>query len=392
MGAGQWPVRRGAIVCTALLAVLLVAGCGQAGITVPATDPLQLSSWQLMRSDGQQLLLADGVVPYMLNAPLFTDYAHKLRTVSLPAGQAATVNADGSLDFPVGTVISKTFFYPRAATGVARLADTGADLLPALGEHGGLDLTSVQLVETRLLVHRPQGWVGLPYVWNAEQTEALLEVTGDIKSLTLVHGADATPFAPLPFAYVVPDQNQCGGCHGTNTASKQINPIGPHVANLNRTVGVAYGSSGNTAENQLQLWQQQGLLILDTPVADYPAMVAWQDPQQSLAGRARSYLHSNCGHCHSSTGPADTSGLYLDQLTTNPVRLGECKLPIAAGQGTGGHQYSIVPGEPAESILIYRMQTRDPGAMMPELGRSLVHTEGVDLVSEWIAQLPGGCA
>ena len=391
MPCGSRSGRSNRLVGAALAALLLLAACGQSGITVPATAPLQLSAWGLMNSDGRQLLLAEGVMPYSLNAPLFTDYAHKLRTVSLPAGKAATVNSDGSLNFPVGTVISKTFFYPRTPLGVARSADSDADLLPHLGDYGGLDLAAVQLLETRLLVHQPQGWTGLPYVWNAEQTEAVLEVTGDIKQLNMVDGAEQTAFA-----YIVPDQNQCGSCHGTNTATRQINPIGPHIANLNRTVAKAVAGPVPAADSgpvgQLQLWQQRGLLNLPQPAADYAVMAAWQDPQQPLAARARSYLHSNCGHCHSSTGPADTSGLFLDQATSNPVRLGECKLPIAAGQGTGGHQYAIVPGKPAESILVYRMQTRDPGAMMPELGRSLVHTEGVELVSEWIAQLPGSCA
>jgi hypothetical protein len=126
-------------------------------------------------------------------------------------------------------------------------------------------------------------------------------------------------------------------------------------------------------------------------LSNQPRLVAWQDETQELSERARSYLHSNCGHCHSPTGAGDTSGLYLDIQTQSPVRLGECKLPIAAGQGTGGHRYAIVPGEPTHSILVYRMQTRDPGAMMPEVGRSLVHAEGVDLVSTWIGSLPGHC-
>jgi hypothetical protein len=73
------------------------------------------------------------------------------------------------------------------------------------------------------------------------------------------------------------------------------------------------------------------------------------------------------------------------------MRLGECKLPIAAGQGTGGNKFSIVPGKPEESILVYRMTSIDPGAMMPELGRSLVHDEGVALIADWISEMEGSC-
>jgi hypothetical protein len=156
---------------------------------------------------------------------------------------------------------------------------------------------------------------------------------------------------------------------------------------LNRAIeGIAPGL------NQLAHWQQLGILKQNTTAVEPPRLAAWQDETQDLNDRARSYLEINCGHCHSSTGAGDTSGLYLDIGTSNAVRLGECKLPIAAGQGTGGNRYAIVPGEPEHSILVYRMQTRDPGAMMPELGRSLVHTQGVQLISDWVASLTGDCA
>jgi uncharacterized repeat protein (TIGR03806 family) len=370
-----------------LISVMLCTGCTPGGVMLHDTDPQVLSAWNLMLSDGEQLLLGDGVTPYQLNATLFTDYAHKLRTVSLPAGTQATEQADGSLDFPLGTVISKTFYYPRAVGAVRQVVDPGSELDMTLGQNGGLDLSQVKLIETRLLVRRTSGWVGLPYVWNAEQTQASLEVTGDIKMLTLVNDEAASS---IEFPYIVPDQNQCAGCHSTDTASKQINPIGPKLANLNRDVDATMPDLSRGL-NQLDRWQELGILKLNGTTDEQPRIAAWQDETQDLNDRARSYLDSNCGHCHSSTGAGDTSGLYLDIGTTNPVRLGECKLPIAAGQGTGGHRYAIVPGEPEHSILVYRMQTRDPGAMMPELGRSLVHTQGVQLISDWVASLPGTC-
>ncbi len=330
-----------------------------------------------MSLQSNQLVLHDDVHPYLLNATLFTDYAHKLRTITIPEGHLVTVNSEGSLNFPVGSIISKTFYYPKADSGVLLADDDGNLFKPDAGTRGALDLTKVRLVETRLLVHRQSGWVALPYVWNNEQTEATLEATGDIKSLELVHGPERRRFP-----YIVPDQNQCAGCHGTNTASKSINPIGPKVANLNRN-----GYDGN--QNQLDAWQADGWLELKgNPV---PAMKDWQDTSNTLEDRARSYLDINCGHCHSEQGPADTSGLYLDIATKHKMRLGECKLPIAAGQGTGGNKFSIVPGKPEESILVYRMTSIDPGTMMPELGRSLVHDEGVALIADWISGMEGSC-
>jgi len=63
------------------------------------------------------------------------------------------------------------------------------------------------------------------------------------------------------------------------------------------------------------------------------------------------------------------------------------KSPVAAGKGSGDRMYDIVPGKPEESILTYRMESTDLEAMMPELGRSTVHTEGVALIKEWIASM-----
>ena len=91
-------------------------------------------------------------------------------------------------------------------------------------------------------------------------------------------------------------------------------------------------------------------------------------------------------------GPADTSGLDLSIEATSGPELGVCKLPIAAGSGTGGRLFSIVPGDPDASILLHRVETTNPGAMMPELGRSLQHREGAELLREWIAEMDGACS
>lgn len=48
----------------------------------------------------------------------------------------------------------------------------------------------------------------------------------------------------------------------------------------------------------------------------------------------------------------------------------------------------IVPGAPDASILLYRMESTDPGIAMPELGRATVHKEGVALVRQWIESMP----
>jgi hypothetical protein len=103
-----------------------------------------------------------------------------------------------------------------------------------------------------------------------------------------------------------------------------------------------------------------------------------------LNARARAYLDVNCGHCHSRQGPANTSGLFLDIQEKNSSHLGVNKTPVAAGRGAGDLKFDIVPGQPQNSILIYRMKTNDPAIAMPEIGREQVHKEGVALIEEWI--------
>ena len=71
--------------------------------------------------------------------------------------------------------------------------------------------------------------------------------------------------------------------------------------------------------------------------------------------------------------------------------LGRCKMPVAAGGGTGNRSHDLVPSAPDQSIMIYRMETTNPGQMMPELGRALKHEEGVELLKDWIAEMNGGC-
>ncbi|MEA5668573.1 SO2930 family diheme c-type cytochrome [Stenotrophomonas sp. MH1] len=346
-------------------------------------QPATLDQWHVLRVEGGKLRLNDGVVPYDLNTPLFSDYAHKLRTVWMPEGKAAGYQPENAFDFPVGTILSKTFYYPLPAGGGAdamAVARTPPSQSSLQGEV--LDLSRVRLIETRLLVHRQQGWVALPYVWNREQTIATLKRTGDTVELELVDAAGARE----ALSYQVPDQNQCGGCHITDNRSRKLLPIGPKARNLNRDFDYAGGR-----ENQLAHLARVGYLQGAPAPAQAPRAADATDPQASLDARARAYLDVNCGHCHSRTGPAITSGLWLDAPTRDHLKLGLCKQPIAAGKGTGNRLYDVLPGDADASIIAFRMDSDDPAVMMPELGRAVVHKEGLALIRQWINGLEGSC-
>lgn len=377
---------------TADVVIEATNGSADAGPIFHAVDnPDSLAGWgQLGLIDGA-LRLSDGVTPYELNSALFSDHAQKLRTVWIASDAPAADYSEADVfSFPVGTVITKTFYY-----SLADGAPAGSDRVRSSSEVRAepvwaLSLDGVRLIETRVLVHREDGWDALPYVWNAEQTDASLQRTGDLLQLTFVDASDASETS---FPYVVPNANQCAGCHATDHTRGEVMPIGPKARHLNRDVayrGITDGSAWDPI-NQLDAWRSRGLLVGGPDAVDAPRSAVWTDETQPLDERARAYLDINCAHCHNSVGPADTSGLFLEPSTDLGPHLGVCKAPIAAGTGTGGRRYGIVPGEPDESIFVFRLSTTDPASMMPELGRALTDDAGVALVAGWIESLAGSC-
>ena len=297
-------------------------------------NPKLLSHWNVLSIKSNTLKPHSSSKTYSLNSSLFSDYAHKLRTIWTP-DYTIKYSDDGTINFPVGTVISKTFYYPK------NKADS-IDLTEQINQElDSINLTTHQLIETRLLVKRKSGWVGLPYIWNKEQTEAKLQRFGDVIELS---GIDKNNKLHS-FNYLVPDVNQCAACHqwDMNTG---MQPIGLQTRHLNKNDNIP---------------------------------------------KAKQYLDINCSHCHNPTGPANTSGLHLEAFREISTEYGLCKLPIAAGKGTGGRSFDIDPGHPENSIFTYRMESTDPASMMPELGRSLVHQEGLELIANWIAAMEGQC-
>lgn len=371
----------------ALLAALLLLGCGrtvsQEVAFQPTDNPELLSGWNLFTVANGRITPHKGMIAYELNSPLFSDYAQKWRMIWMPKGVHATWNKDRWFDFPVGTVIAKTFYYtvpagtadPQASPDVVKMA-------PALYQDGvnGLDLKRVRLIETRLLVKRQAGWVALPYVWNADGTDATLERTGGDVPLTFHDGASATSFT-----YSVPNQNQCAGCHVQDYRTRQVEPIGLKTRHMDRRFP---GIGGDM--NQLARLVAVGYLT-GVPGEGRIANVKWDDRAAPVTARAQAYLDINCSHCHNATGAARTSGLWLDAGTSDLRARGLCKPPVAAGRGTGNRGFGMVPGHPEQSIIDYRINSTDPGEMMPELGRALVHKEGTALVHEYIKELVGGC-
>lgn len=334
---------------------LALAGCRResADVHPVLTEPFpeKLSEWHLFRASDPTLVPNTGVIPYDLNTPLFSDYASKYRFVWMPAGTSATYREDGVFDFPVGTILAKSFAFP-------------IDGDPAR-EH---------LVETRLLVHTNEGWFGLPYIWNEAQTEARLDLAPDPVQIRYTDAVAKRH----DFTYFIPNANECKQCHENNHV---MLPIGPKARNLNKDFTYAGG-----AANQLAYWARAGYLRGAPEPPKVPAAAMWSDTSSgTLDARARSYLDNNCAHCHQPGGTAGYTG--VDLRTSADLRtFGVCKSPNSSGR-VGNLSYDLVPGHPEQSILLARMESVRPKEMMPQIGRSVVHEEGAALIREWIKSL-----
>ncbi|TAF67528.1 MAG: hypothetical protein EAZ55_04225 [Cytophagales bacterium] len=342
-----------------VIALFCLAIFSQAKIKTPYVfaPKEKLSDYDFFKGNIAEQNPQEDVIPYQLNTPLFSDYAEKLRFVRLPIGAKATYQPEEVIDFPVGTVIIKTFYYPKDFRN------------PLKGR---------QIVETRLLVKEENTWSAWTYIWNDTQTDAFLEVAGETKEISWIH----TDGKKKTIQYSIPNINQCKGCHNRD---EKMTPIGLSIRQLNGTF--EYTNEGTM--NQLVYWQKHQLISqLPTDSTTWGKIPIWNDPNTgSIDQRARAWLEINCAHCHHPQGPARTSGLFLSYNEKDPIKFGVFKTPVAAGRGSGGLQYSIVPAKPEESILYYRINSTDPGVMMPELGRTIVHQEGALLIKNWIKSL-----
>lgn len=276
----------------------------------------------------------EGLVPYAINAPFWSDGAQKDRYIGLPNGSAIGIDAADDWDFPPGTVIVKNF----------RL--------------------NGRLIETRHLMRHPDGvWAGYTYEWNAAETEATRVRDGKVVD---IDGQD----------WVYPDEAECLRCH---TAIAGV-ALGPETSQMNRDF--TYPQTGRT-DNQLATYD--AVSMFSSPLAGDPATLpALADPADvtaSLDARARAYLHTNCAQCHQPGGPTPVN---LDlRYTTALANTSACDV-VPTSDDLGIDMARIIaPGDAARSVLVARMNVRDDTAM-PPLGSTVVDTDGVQLITDWI--------
>ncbi|MFN3196140.1 MAG: hypothetical protein ACE364_09345 [Chlorobiota bacterium] len=223
-----------------------------------------LSEYDIFKDTPSNLIPSDGFHLLELSSVLFTDYAYKQRLVKVPEGQSISIGEENSMNFPDGTILTKTFYYYNDER------DT------SLGK---------RVLETRLLIKAKDTWNVATYIWNDEQTDAKLDLEGKDTDVTWINKKGST----VSTNYHIPNENECITCHQSNSS---MTPIGTKLRNLNRDI-VRDGVSLNL----LTHLQNVGVLNSIQP-AEAPSIVDYNDLSESLDNRARAYIDMNCAHCH----------------------------------------------------------------------------------------------
>ncbi len=318
----------------------------------------KLSDYNFFKSPLSDMNPVYGVIPYEPISSLFTDYAIKKRFLWMPEGVSANYTADDEIiNFPSGAVLIKSFYYNNVLPG-----------------------NTTRILETRLMIKKDNEWLFANYKWNEEQSEAFLDLEGSFVPVEWNQNGETKSVN-----YRIPSHAECLTCHKTNDNAI---PIGPKPQNLNFNILFAEGSM-----NQLEKWEEFGYLNPGFP-ANINTMVNYNDASEPLEMRVRSYLDINCAHCHNENGHCNYLPIKLSYSETeDPSNMGVCVVPNIDISGMVGETVThiVVPGSPEKSTMYHRINTEMENIRMPMLGRNLIHTEGVSLVTQWINSLEGEC-
>lgn len=301
--------------------------------------PTQLSATGCVKiNDATQM--NDGVIPYDINAPFWSDGAAKDRWFAIPDHTTITLQQNGDWSFPNNSVLVKNF----------RINNN--------------------LVETRLLVkHSNGGWAGYSYEWNDTQTDATLLTAGKTKN---VDGQN----------YIYPSSAQCMQCH---TASAGI-ALGPKTRQMNRNL--TYQTTGMNA-NQLDTLNHIGMFSTRLAAAStLENLTVPTNTHASLHDRARAYLYTNCSQCHR---PGGGTNVDIDfNITTADADMHVCNVTSVY---PGSVPTRLVPGDANASSVYRRMSCREGAGsctvqdQMPPIGTTVVDTNGAALIAQWINSL-----
>ena len=343
----------------------------QTCVAPPKDAPPQKLSQTGCVNPSDPKMLANSVVYYEVNSPLWSDGANKERGLALPMGGKIHVKNCSA--------------EPGSCPATRDVADDGRWLLPVGTVLVKSFLFDGKFLETRLLVHHEADtWIGYTYKWDEAQTDATIVVAeGDRVSF-------ATGQRTVDWRY--PSRDDCMKCHlkGVGFA------LGLETAQLNRTVG-----GTNQIDRLANLGAFDGALVkpYKAPlVAPYPSEVGSPPASATIAERATSYLHANCGFCHRTDDEIDCQyDPCLDLRSGLPLASRNvCNVMPVKGTFDVANAKTVVPGQPDQSILRLRMAQPPDDAQgkhgrMPAIASYVVDQMGVDLITSWITSIPSSC-
>lgn len=338
------------------------------------------------------------LIPYTVISPLWSDGSFKSRFIAIPGDNPKIdFNATKAWGFPNDTVLVKSF---------------ALELVEG-------DPTSQRWIETRFLTKQQNEWVGYSYLWNDEQTDATLVAKEGLDREYSIRTAQGE----RKQSWHYPSRTECMVCH--SRAAGFV--LGLSTPQMNRD-----HDYGGVVENQLSVLERLGMFqnqewanearnrlrdelkksgLDDKAVGDKIAgMTASQDQRGAvrssllplandeyarlsdpydkaakLEARAKSYLHSNCAICHIEAGGGN-SPIQLEFATS----LDKMKIidAVPTHDKFGLPDARIVaPGHPERSVLLHRVVLRGRG-QMPQLATRMVDKAAVEMLTEWIKQMP----
>jgi uncharacterized repeat protein (TIGR03806 family) len=321
---------------------------------------------------------AAGLIPYSVVAPAWSDGAIKEFYLALPG--------ESQIEF-------EAIEFPQPAPGAPRgwKFPSGAVLVETISiEMETGRPASRRRLETRILHDErltgteevgDQYWQGYTYVWNDEQTDAVLLEDREGRDRTFAI-RDAAAGGQRQFTWHYPSRAECTVCH--NMAAKYA--LGATTLQMNND-----HDYGGVVDNQLRTLEHIGVFAKPLPERPdkLPSLVDYRDDSHSLDDRARSYLHANCSYCHRKWGGGNAEFQLLATLKLNETGA------VDTRPGQGGFFIPdakvIAPGDPYRSIVFYRMAKLGPGRM-PRMGSNVVDEVGVRLMHDWLSSLSTGVA
>ena len=310
---------------------------------------------------------APGVIPFSVNAELWSDGAMAERLAAFPGTSGVYKGKDlwGSVKwiFPSNGVLAKTLSL-ELEPGKARAA---------------------RRIETQILHFDGVSWHGYSFRWNDDQSDAMLvEMAGADRALEIADAQSRDGHRRQTWHFH--SRAECLRCHNPWGGP----PLAFNFLELNKDQpypSTRGGAVDACRDNQIRTLAHIGMLdpsLFDEPS---PKLANPRDPKADLQERARSWLHVNCAHCHRfGAGGSVASFFNFDQ------KLEESRtLNASPSQGTFGipGAHVITPGEPLRSVLYYRLSSLGP-AHMPRIGSRVVSEDALNLIYDWIKQMPKG--